>query len=104
MSLALRRSRLEADNDYDASPATFELKLGNIGSAHRRPAPCPDLARAGSPRRRYPCFAANQLLTSLDGWRRESRQALFIRKDELTDAEVRYFTDVDHHDHEAMSR
>jgi GNAT superfamily N-acetyltransferase len=42
----------------------------------------------------------------LDGFGRlsaESRQARFlIRKDELTDAEVRYFTDVDHHDHEAI--
>jgi RimJ/RimL family protein N-acetyltransferase len=42
----------------------------------------------------------------LDGFARlsaESRQARFlIRKDELTEAEVRYFTDVDHHDHEAI--
>ena len=42
----------------------------------------------------------------LDGFARlsaESRQARFlIRKDELSEAELRYFIDVDHHDHEAI--
>ena len=41
-----------------------------------------------------------------DGFARlspESRRMRFLRrKDELTPAEVRYFTDVDHHDHEAL--
>src|SRR5207342_1997238 len=33
----------------------------------------------------------------------ESRRLRFLRrKDELTPAELRYFTDVDHHDHEAL--
>ena len=42
----------------------------------------------------------------VDGFARlsaESRQARFlIRKDELSEAELRYFTDVDHHDDEAL--
>jgi len=41
-----------------------------------------------------------------DGFARlspQSRQLRFLRrKDELTPAELRYFTDVDHHDHEAL--
>jgi RimJ/RimL family protein N-acetyltransferase len=41
-----------------------------------------------------------------DGFARlgpESRRLRFLRrKDELTPAELRYFTDVDHHDHEAL--
>jgi GNAT superfamily N-acetyltransferase len=41
-----------------------------------------------------------------DGFARlspESRRMRFLRrKDELTPAELRYFTDVDHHDHEAL--
>jgi EmrB/QacA subfamily drug resistance transporter len=41
-----------------------------------------------------------------DGFTRlspESRRLRFLRrKDELTPAELRYFTDVDHHDHEAL--
>jgi RimJ/RimL family protein N-acetyltransferase len=41
-----------------------------------------------------------------DGFARlgpESRQLRFLRrKDELTPAELRYFTDIDHHDHEAL--
>jgi RimJ/RimL family protein N-acetyltransferase len=41
-----------------------------------------------------------------DGFARlspESRRLRFLRrKDELTAAELRYFTDVDHHDHEAL--
>jgi RimJ/RimL family protein N-acetyltransferase len=41
-----------------------------------------------------------------DGFARlspESRRLRFLRrKDELTPAELRYFTDIDHHDHEAL--
>ena len=41
-----------------------------------------------------------------DGFARlspESRRLRFLRrKDELTSAELRYFTDIDHHDHEAL--
>ncbi|HYB48304.1 MAG TPA: hypothetical protein VED20_13260, partial [Streptosporangiaceae bacterium] len=41
-----------------------------------------------------------------DGFARlsaRSRQMRFLgRKDELSAAELRYFTDVDHHDHEAV--
>jgi hypothetical protein len=42
----------------------------------------------------------------VDGFARlsaHSRQMRFLRrKDELSAAELRYFTDVDHHDHEAL--
>ena len=89
------------------------LKLGSIGSARFTARPARrgrTLARelvlrdGSTVLLRQIGVADGPLL--LDGFGRlsaESRQARFlIRKDELTDAEVRYFTDVDHHDHEAI--
>ena len=89
------------------------LKLGNIGAArstaHRVPrgqtlAGRRVLREGSTVLLRQMGVADGPLL--LDGFARlsaESRQARFlIRKDELSDAELRYFTDVDHHDHEAI--
>ena len=89
------------------------LKWGNIGAArhtaHR--------ARSGqAPATQRVLHDGNTVLLRqigatdvpllVDGFGRlsaESRQARFlIRKDELSEAELRYFTDVDHHDHEAL--
>ena len=89
------------------------LKLGNIGSARFATHPARRartlarqvVLRDGSTVLLQQIGAADGPLL-LDGFARlsaESRQARFlIRKDELTEAEVRYFTDVDHHDHEAI--
>jgi GNAT superfamily N-acetyltransferase len=89
------------------------LKWGNIGSARLIARPARRgrtlvrelVLRDGSTVLLRQIGAADGPLL-LDGFGRlsaESRQARFlIRKDELTDAEVRYFTDVDHHDHEAI--
>ena len=89
------------------------LKLGNIGSARFTAHPA---HRARTPARQLVLRDGSAVLLRqigvtdgpllLDGFARlsaESRQARFlIRKDELTEAEVHYFTDVDHHDHEAI--
>ena len=89
------------------------LKLGTIGSARFTTRPA---GRARTPARQLVLRDGSTVLLRqiraadgpllLDGFARlsaESRQARFlIRKDELTEAELRYFTDVDHHDHEAI--
>ena len=114
MSLELRRSRRETDDDcLRGSSATFDAQIWQprFRTLHRSHGALGPDARpaAGSPRRQSGAFAANRVTDEpllLDGFARlsaESRQARFlIRKDELTEAEVRYFTDVDHHDHEAI--
>jgi RimJ/RimL family protein N-acetyltransferase len=86
--------------------------LGNIGSARftARPVrhawtPARLVLRDGSTvlLRQMAVTDGPLLLDSFARMSAESRQARFlIRKDELTEAEVRYFTDVDHHDHEAI--
>src|SRR5689334_6429083 len=113
-SLVLRRSRREADNDYvRVSPATFD---DQIEQPRFRPLPCspgapwPDASQgAGSPRRQYRAFAANRGRgrTPLVGWLRPVERG--VAPSSLSNPErranrrrVRYFTDVDHHDHEAI--
>jgi GNAT superfamily N-acetyltransferase len=97
---------------YASPQPRSTLKLGNIGSA-----------RFGHPARRARTPALPVVLRDgstvllrqigdtdgpllLDGFARLSAASLqarfLIRKDELTEAEVRYFINVDHHDHEAI--
>ena len=99
---------------YASARPRSTLKLGKIGSA-RFTAHAPRRART-TPARQLDLRDGSTVLVRqigitdgpllLDGFARmsaESRQARFlIRKDELTEAEVRYFSDVDHHDHEAI--
>ena len=97
---------------YTSPRPRSTLKLGNIGSARFTARP---VRQAWTPARRVLRDGSTVLLRQmgvtdgpllLDSFARmsaESRQARFlIRKDELTEAEVRYLTDVDHHDHEAI--
>jgi GNAT superfamily N-acetyltransferase len=98
---------------YATPPPRSTLKLGNIGFGRITAHPA---RRARTPARQLVLRDGSTVLLRqigitdgpllLDGFARmsaESRQARFlIRKDELTEAEVRYFTDVDHHDHEAI--
>jgi GNAT superfamily N-acetyltransferase len=69
-----------------------------------RPLPAPTLSRGSSVRIR-PTKASDAALV-LDAFTRMSNRSRRLRflsaKPRLTDAELRYFTDVDHHDHEAV--